>query len=256
LAGNDVVLLDRSSAIGGQLALAGAAPAHAEMSRSLGRNYGRLLEAAGVDLRLETEVETGDVAALEPDAVVAATGARPYVPPFSLEDVETVQAWDVLFGPIPRGKRVAIADWGGDAAGLDCAELLAAADNRVTLAVASVATGEGVHQYQRNLYLARLYGLGVTIEHHLQLAGAVAGRAIFRNVFAQELEHETPVDLLVLALGRVPVDDLAPRLRALGLAVEEAGDCRSPRSAEEAILEGTLAARRVAHRVGDTRASS
>ena len=45
--------------------------------------------------------------------------------------------------------------------------------------------------------------------------------------------------------GRVPVDDLAPKLRSRGLRVEEAGDCRSPRSAEEAILEGTLAARRL-----------
>jgi hypothetical protein len=42
------------------------------------------------------------------------------------------------------------------------------------------------------------------------------------------------------------VDDLAPELRALGLPVEEAGDCRSPRSLEEAIYEGTLASRRVA----------
>jgi hypothetical protein len=49
----------------------------------------------------------------------------------------------------------------------------------------------------------------------------------------------------VLALGRVPVDALAPDLRAAGLRVEEAGDCLSPRSLEEAVLEGTGAARAV-----------
>jgi hypothetical protein len=52
-----------------------------------------------------------------------------------------------------------------------------------------------------------------------------------------------PADLLVLALGRVPERELAGRLTARGLAVVEAGDCLSPRSAEEAVLEGTLAAR-------------
>jgi hypothetical protein len=50
----------------------------------------------------------------------------------------------------------------------------------------------------------------------------------------------------VLALGRVPERDVAERLAARGLRVEEAGDCLGPRSAEEAILEGTLAARRAA----------
>ena len=48
----------------------------------------------------------------------------------------------------------------------------------------------------------------------------------------------------MLALGRVPEDKLAPELAEAGLRVEEAGDCVSPRSLEEAVLEGTLAARR------------
>ena len=49
----------------------------------------------------------------------------------------------------------------------------------------------------------------------------------------------------MLALGRVPERALAEELTARGLPVEEAGDCLSPRSAEEAVLEGTLAARRL-----------
>jgi hypothetical protein len=36
--------------------------------------------------------------------------------------------------------------------------------------------------------------------------------------------------------------------RVLGISVEEAGDCRGPRSLEEAIPEGTLAAGRAAER--------
>jgi pyruvate/2-oxoglutarate dehydrogenase complex dihydrolipoamide dehydrogenase (E3) component len=138
-----------------------------------------------------------------------------------------------------------VADWGGDPAGLDCAEVLRAAGNDVTLAVASVAIGEAVHQYQRNLYLERLYTSGVRIEHHVELVGTREGHALFRNTFAPELATELPTDLLVLALGRVAEDSLAPALAALGLHVEEAGDCRSPRSLEEAVLEGTLAARRL-----------
>ncbi|MGH3021715.1 MAG: FAD-dependent oxidoreductase, partial [Gaiellaceae bacterium] len=237
-------LLERGERIGGQLALAGAAPMHAELARSLCRNYERLIEVGGMELRLETAADPDTLSALAPDAVVVATGARPYEPRLELGGVEAVQAWTVLAGPPPRGRRVVVADWGGDAAGLACADVLTAAGNDVTLAVGSAAFGEGLHQYQRNLYAARLYRSGVRIEHHLELAGAEPGRVRLANVFAPELETALPADLLVLSLGRVPERDLAKRLAASGVEVHEAGDCASPRSAEEAVLEGTLAARR------------
>lgn len=244
-AGHNVLLLERSERIGGQLALAGAAPGHAEMARSLRQNYERLLARGGVEVSLGFDADEAAVVALEPDGVVAATGARPYQPDLTLEGVEVIQAWDVLAGPRPRGRRVVVADWGGDAAGLDVSELLEAAGNAVVLAVGSAAFGEAVHQYQRNLYAQRLYRAGVRIEHHLDLTGAAAGQVVFQNLFAPELETSFEADVLVLALGRVPERGLAERLRERGLFVEEAGDSLSPRSAEEATLEGTLAARRV-----------
>jgi len=242
-AGHEVRLLERGRRIGGQLALAGAAPMHAELARSLRANYERLLEVAAVELRLEAEADADAVLALAPDAVVVATGALPYEPELDLAGLECVQAWSVLAGPPPRGRRVVVADWGGDAAGLACAEVLTAAGNEVTLAVGSAALGEVLHQYQRNVYAARLYRAGVRIEHHLELAGTERGRVRLANVFAPELETALAADLLVLALGRVPERGLAARLAAEGAQVHEAGDCASPRSAEEAILEGTLAAR-------------
>ncbi len=50
-------------------------------------------------------------------------------------------------------------------------------------------------------------------------------------------------------MGPVPEDSLAPALIERGLRVEEAGDCRTPRSIEEAILEGTLAVATLSRRV-------
>jgi hypothetical protein len=105
----------------------------------------------------------------------------------------------------------------------------------VTLAVASVSVGELVHQYRRNLYLQRLYRAGVRIVHHHELAPGPT----LRNVFAPELETPVDADAIVVALGRVPVEVEPPQ----GARVERAGVCLSPRSLEEAVLEGTLAAR-------------
>jgi 2,4-dienoyl-CoA reductase-like NADH-dependent reductase (Old Yellow Enzyme family)/thioredoxin reductase len=246
-AGHDVVLLERSRRIGGQVALAGAAPMHEEVTRSLRANYERLLE--GVDLRLEAEGDEDAIAALAPAAVIVATGARPYEPSLPLAGVETVQAWDIMAGQRPRGRRIVVADWGGDATGLAAADLLEKDGNDVTVAIGSVALGETLHQYQRNVYAARLYRAGVRLEHHLELAGAEDSRVRFRNLFAPDLETGLDADLLVLALGRVPQHGLAVRLAAHGLEVDEAGDCLSPRGLEEAILEGTLAARRAAQAI-------
>jgi len=242
-AGHEVVLLERTGRLGGQMALAAATPGTGDIGRALVSLFARRVAAAGVEIRLETNAQLDVVSQLEPHAIVVATGARPYAPDLQLDGVDVVQAWEVLALAIPQGLRVVVADWGGDPSGLDAAELLAEAGNEVTLAVASVAVGEAVHQYRRNLYLQRLYRAGVTALHHHALAGASDGEVELSNVFAPELSVRVSADLLVLALGRVPEDDLAPTLAAAGFRVEEAGDCRSPRSIEEAVLEGTLAAR-------------
>jgi 2,4-dienoyl-CoA reductase-like NADH-dependent reductase (Old Yellow Enzyme family)/thioredoxin reductase len=244
-AGHEVVLLERLDRLGGQVALAGAAPMHAELARTLARNYQRLLKAANVEIRLEVEADSASVAALAADAVIIAAGARPYEPDLPLAGVDVVQAWDVLRGPRPRGRRALVADWGGDASGLACAELLDAAGNDVTVAVGSAALGETLHQYQRNLYAARLYRVGVRFQHHFELVGAEGGQVRFHNLFAPELEAELPADLLVLAMGRVPERALADALADAGPEVHEAGDCLGPRGLEEAVLEGTLGAQEV-----------
>jgi NADPH-dependent 2,4-dienoyl-CoA reductase/sulfur reductase-like enzyme len=238
-AGHDVVVLERSDRIGGQLALAGAAPGSAVTAARLAANH------ADVEVELETEATPESVLALSPDAVVVATGARPFEPRLEVDGVDVIQAWDVLAGGGPAGRRVVVADWGGDPTGLDTAELLRAAGNEVTLALASVTAAESVHQYRRNLYLQRLYRAGVVLAQHQELVGASGGSVRFRNAFARELETSFPADVLVLALGRVPEDELAAALAAAGLRVVEAGDCCGPRSLEEAVLEGTLEVRRV-----------
>lgn len=243
--GHEVVLLERSGRLGGQLLLAERAPGGTELAGRFLALLERRLTDGGVRVELATEATPDVVAGLDPDVVVAATGAAPYVPDLPLSGLEVVQAWTLLDGEIPSGRRAVVADWGGDPSGLDAAELLAAAGNDVALAIASVTVGESVHQYRRNLYLQRLYRAGVEILQHRELVGASNGEVELRNVFARELHERVEADLLVLAQGRVPVNALAEPLRELGLVVEEIGDSLSPRSLEEATLEAALAVQRL-----------
>jgi 2,4-dienoyl-CoA reductase-like NADH-dependent reductase (Old Yellow Enzyme family)/thioredoxin reductase len=243
-AGDEVIVLERAERIGGQARLFGAAPGHEETARSLVANYEMLLDRGNVELRLGEEADPAAIAALDPDLCVIATGARPYAAAPDLGEIPVFGAWEVLAGARPSG-RVLVADWGGDPTGLDCAELLAAAGCEVTLVTAAPMTGFSVHQYARHQYLARLERAEVKIVAGLELDWATGEEVVCRSIFAPERKTPFAADAVVTALGRVPEDSLTRVLRtAAAIPYESVGDCRSPRGLEEAILEGTLAARR------------
>jgi len=237
-AGHRVVLAERDGALGGQLRIAGRAPAH----RELWERYEAWARHAlrGVEVRLGAPVEAADAG--DHDVVVVATGARPYAPP--LPDglpCAVVAAVDAIADPGSVAGPVLVADWGGGWAGLDAAETLAERGLDVTLACAAAGIGEDVHQYQRNLYLGRLDALGTRLLHHTELAGGG-----LRHVFSGRTAPLPPgLATLVLAQGRVPDDGLWRALEGRS-GVVRAGDVLGPRSAEEAMLEGTLAVARSA----------
>jgi pyruvate/2-oxoglutarate dehydrogenase complex dihydrolipoamide dehydrogenase (E3) component len=238
-----VIVFERKDRIGGQVALAGRAPGPRELAETLLSDFARVLTRTGVAVRLGEAADGDSLAALDPALVVLATGARPFRPDLRLGDVEVLQAFDVLAGARPGDGPLVIADLGADAVALDCAELLAAEGRTVTVVASAPAAGQRLHQYERNGYMARLARAGVNVMAGLQLHSAGDGIVRLRNIYAPELETELAASRLVLALGRVPEDRLARELAARGIRFAAAGDCRSPRGLEEAILEGTLAVR-------------
>jgi 2,4-dienoyl-CoA reductase-like NADH-dependent reductase (Old Yellow Enzyme family) len=240
--GARVTLVERAPEIGGQLRLAGMSPAHAETWERYRRSTLARLRAAGVALELGVE-GTAELAR-DFELVVLATGARPYQPelPFGPDSpMAVLQSWDAIRDPGAVSGTALVADWGGGWDGLDAAERLAGAGVDVTLACAATVPGETLHQYQRNLYLARLDDLRVRIRHHQQLA-TVDDRPVLRHVFSGRTQALPDVGTLVLAQGRVPADELWAGLESHPGAVR-AGDVLSPRTLEEAVLEGTLAVR-------------
>ena len=236
--GHRVVVFERSQEVGGQIRLALPAPGHAEVAEGLIAILGSWL--SGADVRHGTEASAAAVLAEAPDRVVLATGAVPHRPAIGGDGVAIIGAWEALAGA-EVGERVVVSDWGGDWTGLDAAEVLAARGAQVRLVTSAAAFGEAVHQYQRNLYLARLDEAGIELVHHLRPLSVSAGAAMFENVFSGRRVELDGVDTLVVHAGRTAGDELYLELEAAGVTVERAGDCLGPRSFEEAIREGTLA---------------
>jgi 2,4-dienoyl-CoA reductase-like NADH-dependent reductase (Old Yellow Enzyme family)/thioredoxin reductase len=229
--GDSVVLFERASEVGGQLRLAGRAPAHGEMWRRWRSNAARSLASPNVELRLGREV---DGALLDGfDVVVLATGARPFAPDWVADD--HVDSWSAIANPAGLAGPVLVADWGGGWDGLDAAEVLARHGLQVTLACAAPCPGHTLHQYQRNLYLSRLDEEAVEILHHTE----VTGRSL-RHLFSGRTSRLLEVATIVYAQGREPEDELWAELEGEPGRVR-AGDVLGPRSAEEATLEGVTA---------------
>jgi NADPH-dependent 2,4-dienoyl-CoA reductase/sulfur reductase-like enzyme len=237
-AGDDVTLRERSDGLGGQLRLAGRAPAHLEMWERWSRSMGARIRRAGVHLELNNEVEPGTLAE-DWDLLVVATGARPYRPPLpAVDGIAVIPAWDAIAAPADVTGPVLVADWGGEWSGLDAAEVLRSAGHDVELLCAATHPGETLHQYQRNLYLSRLDSAGIRIRHHTELA-APDGELILRHVFSGRCDSLPPAGTIVVAHGRSPEDGLWIALDGKP-GVVRAGDVLGPRSAEEATLEGVL----------------
>ena len=80
--GHDVTLGERSDRLGGILSVLGAPPTRQSWRRAV-KGRARMLREAGVSVRMNTEATADLVQAERPDVLIAATGARPFIPKYA-----------------------------------------------------------------------------------------------------------------------------------------------------------------------------
>jgi len=243
--GHQVILCEKSGGLGGQVLLAQTLPGRAEFGVIVD-NLRREMELNAVDIRLNTTVDSAFIEAEKPDSVIIATGATPYRPDVDIaEETYAVDAWQVLKGEVKLGASVVIADWRCDWVGMGLAEKLARDGLQVRLCVDGEMAGQNLQKYLRWHWSGELHKLGVEVIPYARFFGADEDTAYFQHTTSGEAIICDNMDTLVIAQGHQSETKLEQELTAMDVDIHLAGDCLSPRSAEEAVYEGLMAARNI-----------
>ncbi len=239
--GHDVTLHEAGSRLGGQALLAQALPGREEFG-GLVTNFSRELELAGARVVLNSRVTADLVRKERPDAIVIATGGVPLHPSIEGgEDGHVVLAGDVIAGRANVGNSVVIADWRNDWVGPGVAEKLARDGCRVRLVVTGSVPGETLPDGVRDHWVGALHGLGVAMIPYARLAGIDSGTAFLQHTVTDEVIELEEMETLVVSQGMVSDTSLIRSLDGWQGEVHVIGDAVSPRTAEEAVLEGLRA---------------
>ena len=249
--GHEVILAEASSRLGGNFLLAGMQPRRAQILDLIAW-YERQLEKLGVEVRLNSYIEAGDIDPSQADVVIVATGsyspetgfqkALPTIgtmPGIERGNVLTVEA--VMARQARPGNRVLLLDEGGGWRGCGTAWKLAEDGHQVTIVTPDPFVGKELQRTAADVPMRQaLRKLGVEwiVESSI---------AEWHGNGATILDHNTAcrrfveADALVTATTNFAADWLSPGLAERGLASHPIGDCAAPRQAPYAFFEGRKA---------------
>ena len=240
--GHQVILCEASERLGGQALIAQMLPTRSEFG-GIVTNLSHEAKRAGAEIRTRTPVTRALVEAEKPDVVIIATGAKPRTAlEAGIEGVEegahVVTAWAAIRDEANIGRSVVIADWRCDWIGLGLAEKLARAGCHVRLCVDGYMAGQRIHQYVRDHWVGELHKLNVEVIPYARLYGIDGDTVYFQHATSGEPIVFEGVDTLVTSLGHNRVGTLEDELEGWPGEIHVIGDCVTPRTAEEAVLEG------------------
>lgn len=238
LRGHKVTLYDRGAELGGAMLLAGAPPGKEKINWF--RDYLKTqVGKAGVEVRLGAEVTADLVKKEKPDAVIIAAGGQPINPYQQIRNVVT--AWEVLSGKADiSGKTVIVV--GGGMVGVETATWLVDRGNRVTIVEMMPVMAADMESNNRYVTLRELKEASVvTLTGKKVVEVTEKGVSVVDNGETSFLEG----DVIVVAVGAKPAQDLVANLEGKVPELYAIGDCVEPRIIMEAMYEGSRAGRRV-----------
>jgi len=241
--GHRVTVFGASDQPGGKLRLEAELPGRAEMAKLIAYQM-HMCARHGVRFNLGRRVGAGDVLALDPDAIVLATGASLRRP------MNLVAGADPVLDAIAyvrenagrdarRGGRAVLFDQDHGPATYGLADLLARQFDKLILITPRPGIGQNVNYCSAIGVHRRLHQAGVDILPAHDLIDYRGGDVICRNVFTGADKNLADIGAVVFVTPRQANDTLEDDLFG-GIPVHRIGDCLSPRNLMAAIHGGHI----------------
>jgi len=237
--GHDVTLWEKSQKLGGALNF--AVMSYKEDLRVFVDYLKRQLQASRVTVALGEEATPESIKRFNPEAVVLANGAKPFVLDIpGIDGPNVVGFAEALMGSATAENKTLV--WGAGFVGCEIAAFLAEKGESVALIFPEAKAAPEVNNPDIRKYL-----LKELEQNKVEIISAIRefNRITPNGIVITDkdgAERMVEASRIVLATGLRPDDGLACALRGAVPELYEAGDCVSPRQVMEAVHEGAEAA--------------
>ncbi|MBN1317393.1 MAG: FAD-dependent oxidoreductase, partial [Anaerolineales bacterium] len=256
--GHDVILLEKADELGGHVRLQAQLPGLGDRSDFIRWTLLQLNKQQNVDIRLNTKATVESVTALEPDAVLVATGAnysrlgitQRHLYPIPGHDSDYVLTpEDVIFDKKPVGQRVVIYDGTAYVEGPGIAEMLADQGKDVTLVNIDSKMGRSVSELGIDIVM----GMRVLPKAKFIPDTSITSIEDHTVYLKHELTFEPgtieDVDTIILVTSRPPEESLYHELLGKVPELHIIGDARESRhnifGMDDAIKDGKRVALKI-----------
>ena len=241
----DVIVLEKSGEVGGQLNIADKSPHKGQITKIIDY-YKNMIDHLHIDVRCNVTADADLIKSLYPDAVIIASGSVPKMPKWL--DKTEVDPGKVCTPQELLSGRKKISDSnviviGSGMSGLETAESLASAGNKVMIFEAGKNIGN--HVYFQNLHdvLSRVKAKGIEIYTGQTLVEINSEGCIFKS--DDEKEYSVSADQVVLSMGAKSVNALESQLKDQVDKLYVVGDADRPGRIADAVKAGFEAARAI-----------
>lgn len=239
LRGHRVTLYEQSESVGGQVRLADRSPLKGEMHYFIS-DLASQAEKQGVQIKLNTRLDSSLVKDANPDVLIIATGSQSLVPDIpGIDQDNVVTAHDVLAGRASVKQTVAVL--GGGRIGIEVAEFLCAQGKTVTIVEKLKRVGHdlGVSFWATSMSGFKKHGVTLLAKSEVE---QIKGNSVIVNKEGEKITVEA--ESIVLALGLKPVKDLE---QAVAGTIQHyvIGDSVQPLGCLEAVADGARVARKI-----------
>ena len=229
--GHNVILCEKRDKLGGALKAVRGIPFKKDLHRFI-TTKALLMEKAGVDVRMNTEVTPDLVESIKPDVLIISVGAEPIIPPLPGIDSPKVIIANELPDKNDRiGAKVVVL--GGGLVGCETAVHLAQQGKDVTVIEMLHELCPDANPRYRPLLLDQLEKL-VTCKTETQGIRITEQGLECRDQDDNEIAFDA--DTIICAVGQKPLTNAVEKLRNCAPEVIEIGDCVKPGHITEALF--------------------